>query len=206
MIAFPIRGLIATPTRCREERFDIAVPSGSDLSVEKKEDGTWFATFSHVSCGVCVRGAPPNANPFRHRFSQLTVEGLEDRLAPAAMSWTGGGGNIIFENPLNWSPIVGPGGGLVWQVPGPADDATVNMTAQITITAPESVHSLTVNANNVMIQGAGSLTAVNLTFSSPGGMFATNADITVSGAFNWTDGSFGGSGNLNLNGTSTPSL
>ncbi|MCA9078469.1 MAG: hypothetical protein KDA93_25805, partial [Planctomycetaceae bacterium] len=51
-------------------------------------------------------------------------EPLEQRVLLAAVTWDGGGGDLLWSNPLNWS------GDLL---PGPTDDVTLNADGNVTV-------------------------------------------------------------------------
>src|SRR5262245_48639596 len=58
-----------------------------------------------------------SAKPVRNcKFQRPRLEVLEDRLAPAVVSWDGGGGDFRWETASNWSSDA---------LPGPADDVEV---------------------------------------------------------------------------------
>ena len=55
-----------------------------------------------------------------HEFASPIVEAYEERILLAAVSWDGGGGNLLWSNAQNWSGD---------QLPGPSDDVTVDAPA-----------------------------------------------------------------------------
>ena len=57
---------------------------------------------------------------------RLAIESLEDRLAPATISWTGGGTNDNWANPANWNLSRAPVGGddLIFGTLAPANERT----------------------------------------------------------------------------------
>jgi hypothetical protein len=122
---------------------------------------------------------------------------------------------MTWEDPNNWTPVAAPPpglggagigvlGGPVFQVPGPGDDVTIGMpNINIVINANESVNSLNFTSAAGVITGTGSLTTGVFTFNALNASFMTNADLTVDLDFTWITGTLGGTGNLNLTGTST---
>jgi len=101
---------------------------------------------------------------------------LEDRLAPAIVSWDGGGGDFHWENAANWSNDA---------LPGSADNAVIN-TPGITVThsssAAVSIHSLTSLANLDWQGGSLTLTPPAPTVTSNvSGTFNNSALVEVAG-------------------------
>src|SRR5262245_24830568 len=73
----------------------------------------------------------------RSRYG-LCVEALEDRLAPAVVSWDGGGDGTRWRNAQNWSNN---------QLPTAADDVTINISPTSTVnilhdTGNDAINSL----------------------------------------------------------------
>jgi Ca2+-binding RTX toxin-like protein len=132
-------------------------------------------------CPLAAHLTRPRPAPHRPAF-RPRVEGLEDRTAPAVVTWDGGGGDFRWENLLNWSNDV---------LPGAADDAHINIQG-ITVThtsGDDSIRSLQSQANVTLV----------------GGSLTVNADSTVTGAFN-NDGQvtvLAGTLSLSGGGTST---
>src|SRR5262249_907316 len=96
------------------------------------------------------RNHPPRRPPRRPTGPRL--EGLEDRLAPAAVSWDGGGADTRWANALNWSNNL---------VPTAADDVTINAGAGVTVlhdTGTDTVNSLQCQSAALLRITGGSLT------------------------------------------------
>ncbi|VTS08640.1 beta strand repeat-containing protein [Tuwongella immobilis] len=75
---------------------------------------------------------------------------LEDRITPAIVSWDGGGGNLLWSNPLNWSSN---------QLPGAADDVIIGdafADVDITLGFTTKVASVT-SKSDIFITSAGTL-------------------------------------------------
>jgi hypothetical protein len=129
----------------------------------------------------------------------LRVEGLEDRVAPAAVTWVGAGGDFNWGNPLNWS-----GGAL----PGPADDAVIDFGANnftvVHSAGSDSVHSLLSHAN-LAVSGGGLLVAADshlfgsLTLNAT---YGGSGNSVVDGLLTW-GGALSGQGSLTANGGTT---
>jgi hypothetical protein len=104
------------------------------------------------------------------RTSFLRLEALEDRLAPAVVTWTGNGGDLIWDNPANWSTVT--------TTPGSGDDVHINATG-ITISHPsadaESIRSLSSQASLSWQNGSLSLAAE----SSISGAFDNAGAVSV---------------------------
>src|SRR5688572_16006892 len=104
----------------------------------------------------------------RPRRLRLSVERLEDRLAPAGI-WDGGGTTASFHNALNW------------------DDNQVPVNIPVTI-GPAFAGITITSSQNVNITSLDS--AAKLTISA--GTFTLAADSTIANAFTLTGGSLEG--------------
>jgi hypothetical protein len=169
------------------------------------------------------RGArTASRRPAKTCRAQLRLETLEDRLAPAQVSWTGAGGNSDWTNPANWS---------TGNVPGPAADVYIGsvngVASKVTLGVTESVNSLaiasgssltiwggtftpatssTINGtlemdNTGVLQANVNLTVYNLNVGFPpngtltdGGTVSGSATVTVTHQFIWNGGDMNGSG------------
>jgi hypothetical protein len=153
----------------------------------------------------------------------LRLEGLEERYAPATVSWVGGGDGVSWGDPRNWS-----GGAL----PGPADDVVIAAAPGLTIqhtSGNDSIQSL--QSQNALTISGGSLavaaaSAVNNTLTLSGALstFTPNGDldvvdlvhndgtfngtgtVTVSGQWTWTSGAEAGAGRTVLASTAQATL
>jgi hypothetical protein len=69
---------------------------------------------------------PKTAAPRKRRQTRvlLTLEGLEDRITPSNVSWTGADNNLSWSDPKNWSNNA---------VPTISDDVTISVTVNGTI-------------------------------------------------------------------------
>jgi hypothetical protein len=161
------------------------------------------------------RGGPRPRRPVR-----LRLEGLEDRVTPADVFWTGAGDGLNWSDVRNWSTLT--------RLPGPVDDVTVNAAPGVTVQRSglvDSVHSLhstspiffnvsslflaadsevdaALTLHNGTLTAAGSLQVQSLGID-PLGALAGPGDVTVTDTFTWTGGSVNGPGRLFLEGTST---
>ncbi|MBI5383403.1 MAG: hypothetical protein HZA90_01810 [Verrucomicrobia bacterium] len=130
-----------------------------------------------------------------HRAAKLALRlallllALAATLAHAAtITWDGGGGDLSWQNPLNWSGD---------QVPGPSDDAVINVAANVTIVcnADVTVRSvqcqggllisggvLTVTAGSSFIDGTFTLLASQKLIANGGGVvFAARGTTVIRG-------------------------
>jgi RHS repeat-associated protein len=131
------------------------------------------------------------------------LETLEDRLAPASFTWTGGGTTNNWSDPHNWSSMV-PGA-----VPGASDTAIFNNTSTKAAIV-DTGFAGTVAAIQINSGYTGTLTlkeALNDTgsFSQAAGILKTNGfTLSVGGNTSITGGTFSNTtGILNLNGSSS---
>src|SRR6516162_5949358 len=114
---------------------------------------------------------------------RLILESLEERALPSTVTWIGGSGD--WDTASNWSD------GTTKRLPGPADDAVINITGiSVThlTTATDSVHSLTSKA--AIVVGAGSLSVasastISSTLDFDGGTLTGPGVLAVSGLFTW---------------------
>jgi hypothetical protein len=123
---------------------------------------------------------------------RLTLEILEDRVTPSAVSWTGHGDGTSWGDGRNWS---------TGQVPGAGDDVTVNaFGANIVHTTADTVNSLTLSGGN--LTDLGNLTLQNLSVGGFSTLTGPGTE-TVNGSFTWTGGTLSGTGTTLLEGAST---
>jgi|GEM_PF-5198476 len=115
------------------------------------------------------------AHRARRRSSQASwLEGLESRVLLAAVTWDGGGSDLQWSNPLNWSGDA---------LPGPTDDVTISVPGDVTILhsgGSTSVRSLLSDESLSLVAGTLSVSAV----SEVRGSFTTglNSTLVVSGS------------------------
>jgi hypothetical protein len=147
-------------------------------------------------------------------------EHLEPRYLLAAISWDGGGGDLSWHNPLNWSGDV---------LPGPDDDVTINVPGSPAIThnsGQTTVRSLTcteeleltsgstlsvqtiwrqigfLEVNNATVAGACDLLlSADAAFSNGGAISGTGKVILFAGNTAVVEGSFTLSRNMTNAGT-----
>jgi hypothetical protein len=121
----------------------------------------------------------------------MALEWLEDRLAPAVISWDGGGGDFRWENPLNWSNDA---------LPSAADDVQIS-TPGITVThssGDDSVSTLTsqaalwISGGTLAVEGASTIHDA-LTMTN-GATLTGSGDITIDGQLDWESGTISGPG------------
>ena len=115
-----------------------------------------------------------SASSRRPCWTRLRLEYLEDRLAPAAVSWTGNAGTPNWSDADNWSNDA---------VPGSADDVTISKSGVGTIVIGASayaVHSLNDTTAVLSIVSGGSLSLAAATATSTFGQNVTvNAGATL---------------------------
>src|SRR5262245_55719645 len=100
---------------------------------------SWLRTGSKSnSSGSRVRPRP-SAQKARRGVRRLSLEALEDRLAPAAVSWTGNAGTLNWSDAGNWSNNA---------VPTSADDVTINKAGVGTITIGASTSAAVLSLND----------------------------------------------------------
>lgn len=122
------------------------------------------------------------------------LEELESRQLLAAVSWDGGGGDLQWDNPLNWSGDV---------LPGPGDDVVINVAGAPTIhhsdSAVSSVHSLW-SLDPVELSAGTISVATQWRAAAPlmldGGRIDGTGDLVVNTAMTWTAGTIAGSGRV----------
>ncbi len=112
----------------------------------------------------------------RRRMRKLLVESLEDRRVLTTVAWDGGGGDLFWSNPLNWSGD---------QLPGIENDVVIdapgNVTIQFDVVEPQAIKSL--DLKDSLRLSAGSLTVAGSMLVSP------DQRISAQGAaFRATDG------------------
>jgi hypothetical protein len=100
-----------------------------------------------------------------------SLEWLEDRLAPAAVSWTGNAGDLNWGTAGNWSNNA---------VPTSADDVTINISVAgtINIGAASYARTLSDTTASVAITSGGSLTLSPVAATST---FAQNVTVQSGG-------------------------
>jgi fibronectin-binding autotransporter adhesin len=130
----------------------------------------------------------------RH-FATVSSEPLEVRALLSAISWDGGGGDLNWNTPENWSGDV---------LPGSSDDVTIDIPGIDTavFNASGTIHSLT-SSEEIVIQGgtldiAASSSVARLT--QFGGTLTGTGDIDVAGDYVWRTGTLSGASTLTVHG------
>ena len=117
----------------------------------------------------------------RRRF---IFERLEDRRMMAAVSWDGGGGNLLWSNPINWSGD---------QLPTASDDVTINAPGDVTIVFSGGTAAIkSLNSSDSLAVTGGSL-SVGESFVMTG-----RKSLSISG----TGVAFAAAGSTNIDGGS----
>ena len=137
-----------------------------------------------------------NRKPNRSRKCRPMIEQVEPRTLLSAVQWTGEGGNNNWDTPANWSTD---------SVPGPADDVTINIPANVVHSAnvADSINSLTSTEPLMLSGGTLSIAAastIDSTLSLTGGTLTGTGDLSVSGLVTLTTGTLSGSSALNADG------
>ncbi|MCA9120590.1 MAG: hypothetical protein KDB11_10425, partial [Planctomycetales bacterium] len=99
------------------------------------------------------------------RARRLLFEQFEDRRVLAAVSWDGGGGDLLWGNPLNWSGD---------QLPGADDDVTVDAPGDATIVhdkSESSVRSLALH-DHLHLRLGSSVTTASLAIAANNSIWA----------------------------------
>src|SRR5262245_5640243 len=142
----------------------------------------------------------PRSNRRPRSRHSLTLEPLEDRLAPAVVSWDGGlsGTGTNWHDKVNWAGDV---------LPGSSDDVEIGAAfAGVTITSGSdfTINSLT-SAASLQITGGtftvGAASVINNGLILSGGTLAGSGDVTVTGQLAWTGGEMTGTGHTRVAGT-----
>lgn len=130
----------------------------------------------------------------QHRSTRrLVSESLERRQLLAAISWDGGGGNLLWTNADNWSTNT---------LPTATDDVTINVPAAITVTlssGAQSVRSLvcaeglTVSGGSLNIAEASSISGA-FTLSGASTVLTGAGSLSLNGPASWTSGTMSGAG------------
>ncbi|MFO0826792.1 MAG: HYR domain-containing protein [Phycisphaerales bacterium] len=112
--------------------------------------------------------------------ASILVPALSAATAGAAVkTWDGGAGTQLWSDAANWSPD---------GVPGPGDDAIIDVAGSITVTINSAVTVSSLTCAETLVMNG------NLTIG---------AASTISGAFNWNGGTLSGSAPLLVSGTAT---
>jgi hypothetical protein len=141
----------------------------------------------------------------RNRHLPPRVVQLEDRLAPATVSWTGGANTLNWGDGANWS---------TGSVPGSGDSAVINQTVSgsITISAHsyavgslnDTTASLAITAGGSLALAAGSSLGQNVTVNSGTSLsVGASASLALSGGVTLQDNgtvSFASGDTVSLNG------
>ena len=117
----------------------------------------------------------------RPRRRLLSLDRLEERIAPVADMWTGGGGNSNWNTPTNWNNGI-PTAGAVLSFPAGA--AQFNTTDNIT---GLSVSSISISSSNYDFLAGSQLTLTGNVTVGAGDTNETMAlSIALTGPSTWT--------------------
>ena len=154
---------------------------------------SWFRGWRF--CDSLFRAKRPRQPDRRGpRYVQLHLEQLENRLAPAAVSWTGSAGTLNWSDANNWSNDA---------VPGSADDVTISKSGVGTITIGSgsyAVHSLNDTTAVLSIASSGTLSLVAVAATS-----TFDQNVTVQSGGTLTVGA-GASVQINSSGNSSVTI
>jgi RHS repeat-associated protein len=142
---------------------------------------------------------------FSRRFFRPVLEALEDRIAPATVSWKAPVDGF-WDVGSNWDSGT---------VPAPGDDAVIDQAGAaftVTVRNAQSVHSL--RSKDGLALTGGSLTVaaasrIDGSLALGGGTLVANGAVTTAGTTSWTSGVIQGSsvvtnaGTITLSGTAT---
>jgi Bacterial Ig-like domain (group 3) len=139
----------------------------------------------------------------RKRPSRLRLESLEDRLAPATVTWMNPAGGD-WDVPGNWS---------TGKVPTAMDDAVIDVAMPITIThsmaLTDQVHSLlcentlNISAGTLGVSAPSFVTGALAGLTVTGGTVAGPGDLTITVPITWTGGAISGGGTVTASGGAT---
>jgi len=108
------------------------------------------------------------------------LEWLEPRTLLSVAAWNGGGGDLNWNNPLNWSTD---------QLPGPTDDVTINVAGNVTIEVASDVAIHSVQTSDAITVSSGTFSIsgdsqINAQFTNAGGTVSiSGATVTGIGQF-----------------------
>lgn len=109
----------------------------------------------------------------RRRNVTVATEALESRVMLSAVSWDGGGGDLNWTNPLNWSGDV---------LPGAADDVTISVAGDVTIVHAGNTQVNSLNSDESLHITSGSFTVFDASEIQGALTTNNNTTITASGA------------------------
>jgi len=138
----------------------------------------------------------------------FTAEALETRTLLAAVSWTGAAGDGQWTTPGNWS---------TGALPGAADDVTINVAGNPTITLASGTQSIkSLNCSDVLSISGGTLNVATTaqtttTLGLFGGTIGGTGILTIGGLFAWSAGTLSiaqtmANGGINFAGAGTDFL
>jgi hypothetical protein len=151
-------------------------------------------------------GRGTRKRPARRAKLALALEHLEDRTAPAAVAWDGGGNNLDWFNRFNWTDDALPTLADDVTISGASGAVTINNTFGLALAGTlTSTSDLSVISGTLQLAGdslvSGAFTLAGVTF---GGVVTGSGTLTLSGAVTWgVNGVMAGTGTTVLAGTST---
>lgn len=110
---------------------------------------------------------------------RLSVETLEDRLAPATFIWTGGGANTNWSTAANWQ------GGIAPSAASPLADLVFDNRGAGSLISNNNINNLTVNSIQIANLSNYTLTGNQITLGNPGA--AGSGTILVASGLTGTD-------------------
>ncbi len=145
-----------------------------------------FRNFITRTWGAWARRSQSRAGTLP-RPRRLSLERLEDRLAPANTSWTGNAHNVKFDDAGNWSNGV-PGASDTAIIANTSDNITVNIagTTNVGNIQIESTYTGTLTIVTTLKVGAGGANS----YMKGGTVTGSNTLEIAGGDFDWTGGEF----------------
>jgi hypothetical protein len=119
-------------------------------------------------------------------------------VSAAEITWDGGGGDLDWNNQLNWDTDVLPGQGDDVVIPDVSPDITITHSSGTTsINSLISQEAISFAGGNLQIAAA---SLINSSFAFAGTGLTGAGDLTVSGLLTWTGGQMSGTGSTIANG------
>jgi hypothetical protein len=124
-------------------------------------------------------------------------EGLEARTLLSVVTWDGGGGDLSWHNPLNWSgdALPGPGDDVVIEVPDPSTTITLTQNTATSVHTLVSDASIAISAGTVTLDGDW---AENAALTMSGGHINGAGHIYLGSDITWTGGTIDGTGQIHV--------
>ena len=155
-------------------------------------DGLYTAPFiSTTSLAVTIK-ATSLAFP---GLPELSATASVTVIATCSVTWTGAGGDNLWQDSANWSSKV---------LPGSSDDVCIGSGFNVVLSSgAQSINSLTSDSSLTIAGGTLSIaftSSINQGLTLSGGILRGVGSITISGSSTWTDGQLIDGGTTTFNG------